>query len=192
MRQRDRITAAIDANEAHLEVLVAWLATLELRSAFRHKDLGEGARIAEHVLDSFPSCPIPEIARLLATGPDPEAMAGTVPGVLHHRPRQQRRHGGSEWTDRAAPPRRPRLQKSGQLPAPDAPDRRSLHRPPAGMTSHLRSQDPLNRDPLVDGHLRLHRRPRPVYGHRRRGEHLRWDRRWMRDRITFVAHRDPW
>ena len=63
-RQRDRITAAIDANEAHLEVLVAWLATQELRSAFRHKDLAEGARIAEHVLDSFPSCPIPEIARL--------------------------------------------------------------------------------------------------------------------------------
>ena len=36
----------------------------ELRSAFRRKDLAEGRRIAEHVLDSFPSCPIPEIARL--------------------------------------------------------------------------------------------------------------------------------
>ena len=41
---------------------------MELRSAFHHKDLTEGRRIAEHVLDSFPSCPIPEIARLLATG----------------------------------------------------------------------------------------------------------------------------
>ena len=28
----------------------------------------KGARIAEHVLDSFPSCPIPDIARLLTTG----------------------------------------------------------------------------------------------------------------------------
>ncbi len=63
-RQRERITAAIDANEAHVEVLVAWLATQELRSGFRHQDLTEGRRIAEHVLDSFPSCPIPEIARL--------------------------------------------------------------------------------------------------------------------------------
>ena len=63
-RQRARITAAIDANEAHVEVLVAWLAVQELRSAFRRKDLAEGRRIAEHVLDSFPSCPIPEIARL--------------------------------------------------------------------------------------------------------------------------------
>ena len=63
-RQRDRITAAIDANEAHVEVVVAWLATQELRSAFRHKDLAEGRRIAEHVLDSFPLCPIPEIGRL--------------------------------------------------------------------------------------------------------------------------------
>ena len=58
-RQRDRVTAAIDANEAHLEVLVAWLATHELRSAFRHKDLAEGRRIAEHVLASLPSCPTP-------------------------------------------------------------------------------------------------------------------------------------
>ena len=41
---------------------------MELRSAFHLKDLAEDARIAEHVLDSFPSCPIPEIARLLATG----------------------------------------------------------------------------------------------------------------------------
>jgi len=35
-----------------------------LRSAFHRKDLTEGRRIAEHVLASFPSCPIPEIARL--------------------------------------------------------------------------------------------------------------------------------
>ena len=35
VQQRDRITAAIDAHDAHVEVLVAWLATLEPRSAFR-------------------------------------------------------------------------------------------------------------------------------------------------------------
>lgn len=63
-RQHQRITAAVDADEAHLQVLVAWLATQELRSAFSCKDLAEGRRIAEHVLASFPSCPIPEIARL--------------------------------------------------------------------------------------------------------------------------------
>jgi len=63
-KQRARLTAAIDADERHAEVLVAWLAAQELRSAFHRKDLAAGRRIAEHVLDSFPSCPIPEIARL--------------------------------------------------------------------------------------------------------------------------------
>ncbi|MEO3939231.1 hypothetical protein V3N99_21145 [Dermatophilaceae bacterium Soc4.6] len=50
---------AIDAHEAHVEVLVAWVAPVELHSAFRRKDLTQGRRIAEHVLASFPLCPIP-------------------------------------------------------------------------------------------------------------------------------------
>jgi len=39
-------------------------AAQQLRSTFHQKDLTEGRSIAEHVLASFPSCPIPEIARL--------------------------------------------------------------------------------------------------------------------------------
>lgn len=35
-----------------------------LRDAYRHPDLAEGQTLAERVLDSFPDCPIPEIARL--------------------------------------------------------------------------------------------------------------------------------
>ena len=36
----------------------------QLRSVFHQPSLAEGRRIAEHVLASFPSCPIREIARL--------------------------------------------------------------------------------------------------------------------------------
>ena len=63
-KQRARLVAAIDADPAHEEVFIAWQAAQELRSAYRAKDLAEGQRIAVKVLDSFASCPIPEIARL--------------------------------------------------------------------------------------------------------------------------------
>jgi transposase len=43
---------------------VAWRCYQELRSAFHTASLAEGKKIATAVLESFPSCPIPEIARL--------------------------------------------------------------------------------------------------------------------------------
>jgi transposase len=63
-RQQARLERAIAADERHDEVHIAWQAAQQLRSAFHQKNLAEGRRIAEHVLASFPSCPIPEIARL--------------------------------------------------------------------------------------------------------------------------------
>ena len=36
----------------------------QLRSACRHPHTAEGRKIAEQILDSFPTCPIPEIKRL--------------------------------------------------------------------------------------------------------------------------------
>ena len=63
-KQRARLVAAINANPAHEEVFIAWQAAQELRSAYKQKDLAEGRRIAEKIVDSFHSCPIPEIARL--------------------------------------------------------------------------------------------------------------------------------
>lgn len=63
-RQRSRLVAAFEADPTHEEVFIAWQAAQELRAAYQAKDLIEGRRIAEKVLDSFHSCPIPEIARL--------------------------------------------------------------------------------------------------------------------------------
>jgi transposase len=63
-RQRARLDRAITADERHEEVHVAWQAVQRLRSVFHQDTPEQGRRIAEHVVTSFPSCPIPEIARL--------------------------------------------------------------------------------------------------------------------------------
>ena len=63
-RQWARFERAIAADERHLEVYVAWSCAQQLRSAYHHPNPVEGKKIAERVLDSFPTCPIPEIKRL--------------------------------------------------------------------------------------------------------------------------------
>ncbi len=63
-KQRVRLTAAIEADPAHDEVFVAWQCAQQLRSAYHATDLAEVRRIAEKVIDTFDTCPIPEIPRL--------------------------------------------------------------------------------------------------------------------------------
>ena len=63
-KQRARIEAAFATDERHDEVDIAWQAIHQLRSAYTAKDLRAGKKIAIKILDSFASCPIPEIARL--------------------------------------------------------------------------------------------------------------------------------
>jgi transposase len=63
-RQRTRLDAAMTADERHLEVDLAWACAQQLRAAYHHPDPAEGKKIATAVVESFPSCPVPEIARL--------------------------------------------------------------------------------------------------------------------------------
>src|SRR5215218_1808136 len=63
-RQIERIETGLQAGDPDYEVTVAWRCYQQLRSAFATTNLVEGKTIAEQVLASFPSCPIPEIARL--------------------------------------------------------------------------------------------------------------------------------
>ena len=63
-RQRARLNDAFTARDEHLEVEVAWRCAQQVRSAY-HQDTPAGGRaIAEKILNSFTSCPIPEVARL--------------------------------------------------------------------------------------------------------------------------------
>ena len=63
-RQCARLDRAIAADERHDEVFVAWQCAQQLRSAYKAKNPAEGRRIAQKILASLPTCPIPEIRRL--------------------------------------------------------------------------------------------------------------------------------
>jgi len=63
-RQRTRLASAFAADERHVEVDVAWQCVQQLRSVYHQHSPADGRRIAEKIIDTFPSCPIPEIARL--------------------------------------------------------------------------------------------------------------------------------
>jgi transposase len=63
-RQIERIEAGLQAGDPTFEVTVAWRCYQQLRSAFTADRLADGRKIALAVLESFPSCPITEIARL--------------------------------------------------------------------------------------------------------------------------------
>ena len=63
-KQKARLDKALAADDRHLEVDVAWQCAQQLRAAYKAEKLSEGKKIAEQVLASFPTCPIPEIKRL--------------------------------------------------------------------------------------------------------------------------------
>lgn len=63
-RQLARLAAAIEADEAHQTVYLAWRCAQDLRAAYRCADLTAGRAMAERILAILYTCPIPEIARL--------------------------------------------------------------------------------------------------------------------------------
>jgi transposase len=63
-KQQARLARAFTDDERHLEVEVAWRCAQQLRAAYQADNLRAGRKIAEQVLASFPTCPIPEIKRL--------------------------------------------------------------------------------------------------------------------------------
>ena len=63
-RQRARLDAAWTADERHVEVEVAWRCAQQVRSAYHQDSHIAGRAVAEKILASFASCPIPEVARL--------------------------------------------------------------------------------------------------------------------------------
>lgn len=63
-RQKTRRDAAFAARAEHIEVEVAYRCAQQLRSAYHQDRLTNGRTIAEHVIATFHTCPIPEVARL--------------------------------------------------------------------------------------------------------------------------------
>ena len=63
-KQLNRLAAAIEADPAHEEVYLAWRCAQDLRAAYHARDLSQGRTLAEKVLATLHTCPIPEVARL--------------------------------------------------------------------------------------------------------------------------------
>jgi transposase len=63
-RQKTRLETAFTADDRHVEVEVAWQCAQQLRSVYHQPNHADGQTLAKKILASFPSCPIPEIARL--------------------------------------------------------------------------------------------------------------------------------
>jgi hypothetical protein len=78
-RQTARLERAFDAHERHVEVEAAWRCAQRLRDTYRAENLTEGRQIAEHILASFPTCPIPETRRLGKTSGAPRSWPTSTP-----------------------------------------------------------------------------------------------------------------
>jgi len=63
-RQRARLHAAFTTRGEHVEVEVAWSCAQQLRSVYHQANHTAGRAVAEQILASFTTCPIPEVARL--------------------------------------------------------------------------------------------------------------------------------
>ena len=63
-RQQHRLADAIAADERHDEVHIAWQCAPRVRAVYHADTPTKGRALAQTILASFPSCPIPEIARL--------------------------------------------------------------------------------------------------------------------------------
>ena len=62
-KQQAKIIACLDAGDPNGEVNLAWQRYQQVRSIY-HAGAETGRTICQKLLDSFPSCPIPEVARL--------------------------------------------------------------------------------------------------------------------------------
>ena len=63
-RQQERLREAFVADEAHISVEVAYHCAQQVRDVFHQDTPAHGRRLAVHLIESLPRCPIPEIARL--------------------------------------------------------------------------------------------------------------------------------
>ena len=94
-RQKERLREAFTADEAHISVEVAYHCAQQVREVFHQDTPAQGRRLAAHLIESLPACPIPEIARL---GADPTQVEGRTRRLLRYRRSQQRANRGHQRT----------------------------------------------------------------------------------------------
>ena len=63
-RQHQRLHAAFTAHPDHVAVEVAWRCSQDVRAVYHQPTPAGGRALAEKLIATLPTCPIPEIARL--------------------------------------------------------------------------------------------------------------------------------
>ena len=124
-RQKERLREAFVADEAHISVEVAYLLTQQVREVFHQDTPAQGRRLAAHLVERLPTCPIPEIARLgrtLRKWKDAFLAYFDTAGASNAPHRSHQRTLSSWQTHRQ------RLPQPHQLPTPNAPHRRRPRR----------------------------------------------------------------
>ena len=145
-RQKERLREAFVADEAHISVEVAYLLTQQVREVFHQDTPAHGRRLAAHLIQRLPTCPIPEIARLGANHYASGRTRETARVVVDHNGEPLRKwkdaflayfdtggasNGPTEAINghyRAGQTHRQRLPQPHQLPTPNAPHRRRPRR----------------------------------------------------------------
>ena len=137
-RQQERLRAASTADEAHTGVEVAYHCAQQVRDVFHQATPTQGRRLAAHLIQRLPTCPIPEIARLGRT------LRKWKDAFLAYFDTAGASNGPTEAINghyRAGKTRRQRLPQPHQLPTPNAPH----HRRPRRLHPHPTLKSPLSR-----------------------------------------------
>ena len=124
-RQQERLREAFVADEAHISVEVAYRCAQQVRDVFHQDTPAHGRRLAAHLIESLPACPIPEIARLGRT------LRKWKDAFLAYFDTDGASNGPTEAINghyRARQTHRQRLPQPHQLPTPNAPHRRRPRR----------------------------------------------------------------
>jgi hypothetical protein len=108
-----RIDAGLAAGDPDGEVTLVWRCYQRLRSIYHAPTPEQGRRIAEQVIATFATCPVPEIARLGRT------LRAWRTQILAYFTTNGVSNGGTEAIkrpDRKDPPHHPRLRQLRRLP----------------------------------------------------------------------------
>ena len=121
----------------HISVSKSPTFTGQVREVFHQATPAHGQRLAAHLIESLPRCPIPKIARL---GADPTQVEGRTRRLLRHRRSQQRANRSHQRNHRTRQTHRQKLPQPHQLPTPNAPHRRR----PRPLQPTLNYEEPHN------------------------------------------------